>query len=178
MLSRCHPGGCRPREAALGQVEWVALAQRGRARGGGFGGALSAGHSPGGPRGDDYGTDGRGAGREAGPRRRFGVEGRKAAMCAVRAVLFDLDGTLTQSEEGIWNCVRYAAEKYWAAPRRTRKPCAGLSGRRCFSPSRPICPVTEEEAGRAVDSYRERCNVLRACWKTGCTRVSGGCWCG
>ena len=32
-------------------------------------------------------------------------------MCAVRAVLFDLDGTLTQSEEGIWNCVRYAAEK-------------------------------------------------------------------
>ena len=24
-------------------------------------------------------------------------------------VLFDLDGTLTQSEEGIWNCARYAA---------------------------------------------------------------------
>ena len=26
-------------------------------------------------------------------------------------VLFDLDGTLTQSEEGIWNCVRHTAEK-------------------------------------------------------------------
>ena len=26
-------------------------------------------------------------------------------------VLFDLDGTLTQSEEGIWNCAKYAAEK-------------------------------------------------------------------
>lgn len=26
-------------------------------------------------------------------------------------VLFDLDGTLTQSEEGIMNCVAYAAEK-------------------------------------------------------------------
>ena len=28
-----------------------------------------------------------------------------------KAVIFDLDGTLTQSEEGIWNCVRYAADK-------------------------------------------------------------------
>ena len=28
-----------------------------------------------------------------------------------RWVFFDLDGTLTQSEEGIWNCARYAAEK-------------------------------------------------------------------
>ena len=26
-------------------------------------------------------------------------------------VLFDLDGTLTRSEEGIWNGVRYTAEK-------------------------------------------------------------------
>ena len=32
-------------------------------------------------------------------------------MCEVKAVLFDLDGTLTQSEEGIWNCVRHAAAK-------------------------------------------------------------------
>lgn len=28
-----------------------------------------------------------------------------------KCVIFDLDGTLTQSEEGIFNCVRYAAEK-------------------------------------------------------------------
>ena len=27
-----------------------------------------------------------------------------------KTILFDLDGTLTQSEEGIWNCVRYAAQ--------------------------------------------------------------------
>ena len=26
-------------------------------------------------------------------------------------VLFDLDGTLTQSEEGIWNCARHAARE-------------------------------------------------------------------
>ena len=26
-------------------------------------------------------------------------------------VLFDLDGTLTKSEEGIWNCARHAAKK-------------------------------------------------------------------
>ncbi len=28
-----------------------------------------------------------------------------------KCAIFDLDGTLTRSEEGIWNCVRYAAEK-------------------------------------------------------------------
>ena len=28
-----------------------------------------------------------------------------------KCVIFDLDGTLTQSEEGIWNSVRYAAQK-------------------------------------------------------------------
>ena len=34
-------------------------------------------------------------------------------MCAVRydVVLFDLDGTLTESEPGILNCVQYAVEK-------------------------------------------------------------------
>ena len=26
-------------------------------------------------------------------------------------VLFDLDGTLTRSEEGIWNCVKYVADR-------------------------------------------------------------------
>ena len=34
-------------------------------------------------------------------------------------VIFDLDGTLTQSEEGIWKCVQYAAEKMgFADPRK------------------------------------------------------------
>ena len=28
-----------------------------------------------------------------------------------KCAIFDLDGTLTQSEEGIWNGVRYAADK-------------------------------------------------------------------
>ena len=28
-----------------------------------------------------------------------------------KCAIFDLDGTLTQSEEGIWNGVRYVAEK-------------------------------------------------------------------
>ena len=26
-------------------------------------------------------------------------------------ILFDLDGTLTQSEEGIWNCVKHAVKE-------------------------------------------------------------------
>ena len=29
----------------------------------------------------------------------------------MKAVVFDLDGTLTDSKEGIFNCVRYALEK-------------------------------------------------------------------
>ena len=29
----------------------------------------------------------------------------------IKAVLFDLDGTLTDSKEGIMNCLRYAFEK-------------------------------------------------------------------
>ena len=30
-----------------------------------------------------------------------------------KAILFDLDGTLTESGEGITKCVQYALEKHW-----------------------------------------------------------------
>ena len=45
-----------------------------------------------------------------------------------KCVIFDLDGTLTRSEEGIWNCVRYAAEKlgFPVPDAATLRPAAGL----------------------------------------------------
>lgn len=79
-------------------------------------------------------------------------------MCAVRAVLFDLDGTLTQSEEGIWNCVRYAAEKM-GRPAPDAETLRRFIGPPLFFSFQTYMSMTEEEAGRAVDFYRERYNV-------------------
>ena len=42
-------------------------------------------------------------------------------------ILFDLDGTLTDSKEGILNCVRYALNKLNRLIR-MRKPCFSSSG--------------------------------------------------
>lgn len=76
-----------------------------------------------------------------------------------KVVIFDLDGTLTQSEEGIWNCVKYAAEKLgFPAPdaptlRKFIGPPLGYS----------FCEymgMDEETANRAVATYRERYNQV------------------
>lgn len=76
-----------------------------------------------------------------------------------KVVIFDLDGTLTQSEEGIWNCVKYAAEKLgFPAPdaptlRKFIGPPLGYS----------FCEymgMDEEMANRAVATYRERYNQV------------------
>ncbi len=76
-----------------------------------------------------------------------------------KCVIFDLDGTLTKSEEGIWNCVKYAAEKLGF-----EEPDAATL-RRFIGP-----PLTysfmnymgmdAETADRAVETYRERYNVV------------------
>ena len=76
-----------------------------------------------------------------------------------KAVIFDLDGTLTQSEEGIWNCVKYAAEKLGFpvpdAPtlRKFIGPPLGYSFREYMG-------MSEEMAEKATETYRERYNVL------------------
>ena len=57
-------------------------------------------------------------------------------------ILFDLDGTLTNSEEGIIKCVRYALDKL---------------GREISF--RDIMGMTKEEAAHATAVYRERYNV-------------------
>ena len=72
-----------------------------------------------------------------------------------KAVIFDLDGTLTQSEEGIWNCTRYAAERLgWPVPdtdtlRKFIGPPLGYS----FVNFMGMDEATAEEAVRV---YRER----------------------
>lgn len=75
-----------------------------------------------------------------------------------KCVIFDLDGTLTRSEEGIWNCVKYAARKLGFpepdAPtlRKFIGPPLGYSFREYMG-------LDEAMAERAVETYRERYNV-------------------
>ena len=72
-----------------------------------------------------------------------------------KCVIFDLDGTLTRSEEGIWNCVRYAAEKLGfpvpdaATLRKFIGPPLGWSFMEYMG-------MSEEMANKAVNTYRER----------------------
>lgn len=76
-----------------------------------------------------------------------------------KCVIFDLDGTLTRSEEGIWNCVKYAAEKLGFpepdAPtlRKFIGPPLGYSFREYMG-------MDEEMADKAVATYRERYNAV------------------
>ncbi len=76
-----------------------------------------------------------------------------------KCVIFDLDGTLTRSEEGIWNCVKYAAQKLGFpepdAPtlRKFIGPPLGYSFREYMG-------MDDEMAEKAVETYRERYNVV------------------
>ena len=76
-----------------------------------------------------------------------------------KCVIFDLDGTLTQSEEGIWNSVKYAAEKLGfpepdaATLRKFIGPPLGYSFREYMG-------MDEAMADKAVETYRERYNVV------------------
>ena len=70
-------------------------------------------------------------------------------------VLFDLDGTLTQSEEGIWNCVRYAAEKmsFPVPDAATLRKFIGPPLEYSFA---AYMNMTEEQITDAKRFYRER----------------------
>ena len=70
-------------------------------------------------------------------------------------VLFDLDGTLTQSEEGIWNCAKYAAEKmgFPQPDATTLRKFIGPPLEYSFS---TYMGMTEEQADEAKRFYRER----------------------
>ncbi len=76
-----------------------------------------------------------------------------------KCAIFDLDGTLTRSEEGIWNSVKYAAEKLGfpepdaATLRKFIGPPLGYSFREYMG-------MDDATADKAVETYRERYNVV------------------
>ena len=96
-------------------------------------------------------------------------------------VLFDLDGTLTQSEEGIWNCAKHAAEKM-GFPQPDAATLRKFIGPPLEYSFRTYMGMTEEQAAEAVRVYRERYTtvgmyenrvypgvrvMLRTLWKAG-----------
>lgn len=70
-------------------------------------------------------------------------------------VFFDLDGTLTRSEEGIWNCARYAAERM-GFPLPDEETLKKWIGPPLIWSFRNLMGMTEEQAWEAQKIYRER----------------------
>lgn len=78
-------------------------------------------------------------------------------MC--QAVIFDLDGTLTQSEEGIFNCVRYAADKLgFSCP--DDATLHRFVGPPLIYSFQEYMGMDEAMADQAVEAYRERYNAV------------------
>ena len=72
-----------------------------------------------------------------------------------RWVFFDLDGTLTRSEEGIWNCARYAAQRM-GFPQPDGETLKQWIGPPLIWSFRNLLGMTEKQAVRAQEIYRER----------------------
>ena len=76
-----------------------------------------------------------------------------------KCVIFDLDGTLTQSEEGIWNCVKYAAEKL-GFPVPDADMLRKFIGPPLHYSFREYMGMDAAMADKAVETYRERYNAV------------------
>lgn len=72
----------------------------------------------------------------------------------IRNVLFDLDGTIVDSQEGILNSVIYALEKM-GKPIPEKKELFCFIGPPLSVSFRSFCGMSEEEATQAVAYYRE-----------------------
>ena len=70
-------------------------------------------------------------------------------------ILFDLDGTLTQSEEGIWNCAKHAA-KGMGFPEPDAATLRKFIGPPFLHSFRTYLGMTEEQAEEAQRIYRAR----------------------
>lgn len=77
-------------------------------------------------------------------------------------ILFDLDGTLTESEPGIVNSVKYALEKM-GAPEASPELLCSFIGPPLFESFVRVGMFGEEDAHKAVELYRERFD--RVGWK-------------
>lgn len=80
-------------------------------------------------------------------------------------ILFDLDGTLTNSEEGIIKCVRYALDKL-GREIPGEEDLLKFIGPPLVDSFRDIMGMTKEEAAHATAVYRERYNVTPVCLRT------------
>ena len=74
-------------------------------------------------------------------------------------VLFDLDGTLTQSEEGIWNCARHAL-RAMGRPEPDEATLRKFIGPPLMWSFQNLAGMTEEDALQAQGIYRERYNAV------------------
>ena len=74
-------------------------------------------------------------------------------------VLFDLDGTLTQSGEGICNCARYTAERM-GLPVPEEATLRKFVGPPLFWSFQEYMGLSAEDAEKAIGIYRERYNTL------------------
>ncbi len=70
-------------------------------------------------------------------------------------ILFDLDGTLTDSREGIFNSVRYSLEKL-DRPCPPEETLLRFVGPPLWDSFMRYCAMTEPEARHAVEVFRER----------------------
>lgn len=77
-------------------------------------------------------------------------------------VLFDLDGTLTESEPGILNCVQYAVEKM-GFPVPAREVLKKFIGPPLLTSFEEQCGMTGQQAEQALVLFRERFNPIG--WK-------------
>ncbi|MBR4236044.1 MAG: dTMP kinase [Clostridia bacterium] len=74
-------------------------------------------------------------------------------------VIFDLDGTITESAPGITKSAAYAIEKAgYAVP--DESTLTEFVGPPLYDSFRNICGMTDEEAVRAVKTYRERHHLI------------------
>ena len=72
-----------------------------------------------------------------------------------KLLLFDFDGTVQDNSEGIFNCVRYAADKN-GFPRPDAETLRRFVGPPLYDSFRRYCGADHETALAMVDSYRER----------------------
>lgn len=78
---------------------------------------------------------------------------------AWKYLLFDLDGTLTDSREGIINCIKYALEKM-KKPIPPEKQLLKMVGPPLKDGFQEIVGLSCEESEEAVQKYRERFGII------------------
>ena len=74
-------------------------------------------------------------------------------------ILFDLDGTLTDSKEGIINCVKYALESF-GIHEQNKETLLKFIGPSLYDSFSSIYGFSHEDAVLAVEKYRERYNDI------------------